>query len=227
MSALPNPAGLKYFDNSNNTPAPQGVQVAFNQESQDVWIGYDAATSQVCITNYNRTLTLACFFPGGSLLFNSTADKVVVANGVQSILPTTGVGSSIIPANFLKDGTKLSVKIGGTLFAPVGANVGWGATYLLRLKVGGAVVVLSAIYNLVFADNETLGFSADLELTYRASGTIITGTGKYNLGNVIGYFVPDAVAAVVNPAVANQVDIEKDWLGLTTTVKIMSIESPK
>jgi hypothetical protein len=65
MSALPNPAGLKYFDNSNSTPAPYGVSVPFNQEDQDVWIGYDVATSQVCITNFNRTTTLVCFTAGG------------------------------------------------------------------------------------------------------------------------------------------------------------------
>jgi hypothetical protein len=62
MSALPTPAGLKYFDNSNNTPAPYGVQVPFNQENQDVWIGYDTATGQLCITNFNRTQVITCFF---------------------------------------------------------------------------------------------------------------------------------------------------------------------
>jgi hypothetical protein len=80
MSALPNPSGLKYFDNSNNTPAPQGVQVAFNQESQDVWIGYDTATLQVCITNYNRTVTLVCFAgseAAGCQLYYKTAGGFV------------------------------------------------------------------------------------------------------------------------------------------------------
>jgi hypothetical protein len=61
MSALPNAATLQYFDNSNSTPAPYGVSVPFNQENQDVWIGYDNATGQLCITNYNRTTTLVCF----------------------------------------------------------------------------------------------------------------------------------------------------------------------
>lgn len=64
MSALPNPSTLKYFDNTNAVPAPYGVQVPFNQEQQDVWLGYDSASGQLCITNFNRTTTIVCFSAG-------------------------------------------------------------------------------------------------------------------------------------------------------------------
>jgi hypothetical protein len=64
MSALPSPATLQYFDNSNSTPAPYGVQVPFNNEQQDVWVGYDSATGKLCITNFNRTAILACYSSG-------------------------------------------------------------------------------------------------------------------------------------------------------------------
>jgi hypothetical protein len=59
--ANPSPKTLKYFDNSNSTPAPYGVNVPFNQENQDVWLGLDLATGQLCVTNFNRTSTLFCF----------------------------------------------------------------------------------------------------------------------------------------------------------------------
>ena len=38
MAAFPNPATLQYFDNANVVPAPQGVNVPFNNEPQNVWI---------------------------------------------------------------------------------------------------------------------------------------------------------------------------------------------
>lgn len=64
MSSLPNPAGLKYFDHSDAAPAPQGVQVPFNQDNSQFWLGYDSSTGQLCITNFNRTTTLVCFSGG-------------------------------------------------------------------------------------------------------------------------------------------------------------------
>jgi hypothetical protein len=61
MAAFPSPATLAYFDNTNNTPAPYGVTVPFNNESQDVWLGWNSATCQLCVTNYNRTVVICCF----------------------------------------------------------------------------------------------------------------------------------------------------------------------
>lgn len=58
---FPNPASLIYFDNANVVPAPYGVQVPFNNEPQNVWLGYDAAQCALCITNYNRTNVICCF----------------------------------------------------------------------------------------------------------------------------------------------------------------------
>lgn len=54
-------ATLKYFDNSNNVPAPQGVQSDFNNEPADVWLGYYPESCQLCIANYNRTVLICCF----------------------------------------------------------------------------------------------------------------------------------------------------------------------
>jgi hypothetical protein len=59
----PTAASLRYFDNTNNVPAPQSVQSNFNNEPADVWLGYDAANCQLCITNYNRTVIICCIQP--------------------------------------------------------------------------------------------------------------------------------------------------------------------
>jgi hypothetical protein len=57
---FPSPANLRYLDNANVVPAPQGVQVPFNDEPGNVWLGYDAAQCALCITNYNRTIIICC-----------------------------------------------------------------------------------------------------------------------------------------------------------------------
>jgi hypothetical protein len=61
-------ATLIYFDNGNAVPAPYGVPVLFNQEQQDIWLGYDPATGDLCVTNYNRTVILGCYTMGGAPL---------------------------------------------------------------------------------------------------------------------------------------------------------------
>jgi hypothetical protein len=58
---IPTAATLRYFDNTNNPVAPQGVQSDFNNEPADVWLGYFAQACQLCITNYNRTVIICCF----------------------------------------------------------------------------------------------------------------------------------------------------------------------
>jgi hypothetical protein len=60
---FPDPANLRYFDNANVVPAPQGVQAPFNDEPQNVWLGWDSAQCLLCITNYNRTVVICCFTP--------------------------------------------------------------------------------------------------------------------------------------------------------------------
>lgn len=65
IDAPPNPpadpATLRYFDNANVVPAPQGVQAPFNDEPANVWLGWDAEYCRLCITNYNRTRIICCF----------------------------------------------------------------------------------------------------------------------------------------------------------------------
>jgi hypothetical protein len=63
--ANPDPKKLAYFDNANHVPAPYGVNVPFNQEQKDIWLGYDEMTGQLCITNFNRTVIIVCFSAGG------------------------------------------------------------------------------------------------------------------------------------------------------------------
>lgn len=57
------PAGglLAFFDNSNVIPANQAIGVPFNNEFGNVWMGWDNANSQLCITNYNRLSVICCF----------------------------------------------------------------------------------------------------------------------------------------------------------------------
>jgi hypothetical protein len=84
---------LKYFDNSNNVPSPQSVQAPFNDEPADVWMGYDVATGQLCITNYNRTTIITCF--AGSASQFSVAIVGALEEGGSSITltatPSVGV----------------------------------------------------------------------------------------------------------------------------------------
>lgn len=55
------PATLRYFDNANVVPTPQGVQSLFNNEPANVWLGWDAENCKLCITNYNRTRIICCY----------------------------------------------------------------------------------------------------------------------------------------------------------------------
>jgi hypothetical protein len=60
---FPNPADLRFFDNANVVPAPQGVTAPFNDEPANVWLGWDGANCRLCITNYNRLIIICCFDP--------------------------------------------------------------------------------------------------------------------------------------------------------------------
>lgn len=211
---------LAYFDNANHVPAPYGVPVPFNQERKDIWLGYDEMTGQLCITNYDRTVIIVCF--SGSLLFNSTEDKIVSTNGVQSIRPTVGVGSSsIIPANSLRDGTKLSITLTGTFLVPDGGSFIFPATFLFRLKVGGVVIVNSDAFLVIPADNVLAGFTITLSATFRSAGNLLVAGGNYILNAGNGSFISSSAA--IDPSVDNQVDVEKDFGGATITTTIMSI----
>jgi hypothetical protein len=95
MAALPSAATLQYFDNSNSTPAPYGVTVPFNNEQQDVWVGYDVTTGQLCITNYNRRTVIVCF--AGLAALNYTMDIAATGGGPGTITltatPSVGVAA--------------------------------------------------------------------------------------------------------------------------------------
>jgi hypothetical protein len=94
MAALPSAATLQYFDNSNSTPAPYGVQVPFNNEQQDVWLGYDSTTGQLCITNFSRTTTLICFSAAVSAFNYSVAIAgVLVGDNQMNLTATPSVGA--------------------------------------------------------------------------------------------------------------------------------------
>lgn len=94
MAALPNAGTLQFFDNSNSTPAPYGVQVPFNNESQDVWIGYDAATGQICITNFNRTTTIVCFAGLAALNYTIDINAVQQGSAQATLTATPSVGAA-------------------------------------------------------------------------------------------------------------------------------------
>jgi hypothetical protein len=94
MAALPSAGTLQFFDNSNATPAPYGVTVPFNNEVQDVWIGYDAATGQLCITNYNRTTTIVCFAGLAALNYTIDINGVVNSSSQITMTATPSVGAA-------------------------------------------------------------------------------------------------------------------------------------
>jgi hypothetical protein len=52
---------LIFFDNANALPANQMIAVPFNNEFGNVWMGWDDANKQLCVTNYNRTTKICCF----------------------------------------------------------------------------------------------------------------------------------------------------------------------
>lgn len=74
MAAFPSPATLVYFDQANRVPAPQGVNSPFNNESQDIWMGYDQATGQLCFTNFSRTTVIGCI--GGTANYSYFAAEI-------------------------------------------------------------------------------------------------------------------------------------------------------
>lgn len=67
----PAAADLIYFDNTNTVPvtqiapfqSPPSPLPPFNDELSDVWLGWDRVSNRLCITNYNRTITICCYEP--------------------------------------------------------------------------------------------------------------------------------------------------------------------
>lgn len=93
--ANPNPKTLLYLDNANRVPAPYGVNVPFNDEPQDIWLGYDVASNQLCITNYNRTTVIGCYSGsgGGGQLFGMHNDNL----GIQIETDQINNGNAFLP----------------------------------------------------------------------------------------------------------------------------------
>ena len=88
--ANPNPKTLVFFDNSNRVPAPYGTSKPFNKEAQDIWMGYDEETGQLCMTNYNRTEIITCYSPGGAsplTTFKISLDADQIQNGFSNPIP--------------------------------------------------------------------------------------------------------------------------------------------
>lgn len=176
------------------------------------------------ITNNNITNQ---FINPATLLFNSTADHVVVSPNGASIMPTVGIGSSVIPANFFTDGKKISVKIGGKIFVPVGGDVIFGTNPFV-LKLGGQDILLST-NNFAASDNQTVYFNIDAELTYRAAGTMIVAEGSITIGDgSVGGSSMSLIniPIVIDPTSPNAFDITASLQNTTVTTTITSIESP-
>jgi hypothetical protein len=98
--ANPDPKKLAYFDNANHVPAPYGVNVPFNQEQKDIWLGYDEMTGQLCITNFNRTVIIVCIGGAGAAnLYKATTEDdtpTVLLNSAGGKFAVGGSGISAV-----------------------------------------------------------------------------------------------------------------------------------
>jgi hypothetical protein len=226
--ANPSPKTLKYFDNSNSIPAPYGVNVPFNQENEDVWIGYDNATGKLCITNFNRTVIIA-IFSGSNVSVN------VVAKGGEN---------SLVDSQRTDDGTDVSDDIKGTYIElanqksiddgdTVDANSKRSRYYVplsdqpLNIVTGPITALIADIKIVgIGIGNEEDEVGVKIDVTALIAGTILNSVVDVEAFNYLGGITaevndPDGIVISITPNVGFQMQ----WMVVCNTAQMFVPES--
>lgn len=112
-------------------------------------------------------------------LFNQTSTKTVSGTTTETSIIGTGTGSMNIPANFLRTGRQINIKVYGVYNLPL-LNL---APLTIRVKLGG-VTIASATATSLLAGAANIGYEAEVAIACRSAGvggTVVT-YGNINFG---------------------------------------------
>lgn len=149
--------------------------------------------------------------------FNATTDKVIANTNVETSIIPTGVGTMMIPANWLLPGRSIRLTWGGIY--STGLTLIGNATF--RAKLGG-VTVASGGTGTLLSSASNAGMGGNLTFTCRTAGTTGTisgsGTAWYSVGGNQRAFVDlnNASTASIDTTQDNMVDLSYQWANIST-----------
>ncbi len=159
-------------------------------------------------------------------LYEARATVTISASTTETtMLSGTASGAASIPANILIDGSRIRIKLGGTISsAAVAGNI------TIRGKVGGTTVCASTAAAIT---NNLAGrrWFAEIELVVRTSGAsgTITGGGQFvpmvtaTTNNFYGLPPSGAPTVAIDTTVINAVDATFQW-GTNSGSNILNVE---
>ena len=144
-------------------------------------------------------------------LYRSTASASVTNTTNETSIIASGVGGTIMPANFFIAGRTLFVQAFGHF-----ANTGGAVSGTFKLKIGSTTVIDTTV-NTILGLSGTRGWRFMGVVTCRttgSSGTFMSqGFLRYNYTSsaVSGQDAPNTSTATVNTTIAQQLDITYTW----------------
>lgn len=174
-------------------------------------------------------LLIGSYTPTGSkAVFMQTASVTVGNTGVETTLTGSGIGSLTLPANFLKAGTTLKVRVFGTHSATL------APTIELKVKLGGVTILDTGAVTTGNSTNDL--FSIEGWVTCRTTGAMGTvfAQGWYNEraqipANALAYPMVNTTTSTIDTTAADAVDVTLQWglgaVGNTATATHLVLES--
>lgn len=207
-----------------------------NGSSSPIVLKTNGATGHLLISGFKQwefNLGASSSGASGTLLFNSFPEISVDSFDAseKSIRPIVGIGSHIIPANFLTVGKKLSIKIGGVIgFNNQPENVVYGDNPFLIYFGSDPVLQLNLVSTLNgFVGNEN-PFFIEVEMTMQNGGLLVSA-GSITIRGATEPLLSFTPLSL-NPAIPQPIDVRiafgggNEGNGTNVRTTLMSIESP-
>ena len=223
-------SGWQLIGNGGELAVDQGLDVqeegvnVVNKATKMNFIGAD-----VTATGSGNTATVTVSGGGGAsgtVLFNGTADLVHTdPGGSVSLIQTTGVGSPIIPANTLVDGSKIYIVVNGNILTSDGSSIAFNPNsffYNINGNLAGGVDSYPA-----FVDNVPVSFRITIEFTFRNSTSSLVSGGAVQLqvvnpGSAIISHAFNTSSIVIDKTNPTTIDV---FAGMPGTIVITTITS--
>jgi len=144
-------------------------------------------------------------------LYRSTASASVTNTTNETSIIASGVGGTIMPANFFIPGRTLFIQAFGHF-----ANTGGAVSGTFKVKLGSTTIIDTTV-NTILGLSGTRGWRFMAVVTCRTdggSGTFMSqGFLRYNYTSsaVSGQDGPNTTTATINTTVANSLDITYKW----------------
>lgn len=157
-------------------------------------------------------------------VFVAIADKTIANTASETTAVGTGWGSLVLPAGFLKQGTRFHVTAGGVYSTPA-----LFSEVAVKVKLG-ATVIASTLTSALINPATNKAFNLDVTMTCRATGAsgkvIAHGNVHYQstLGRVFDELDNQGTEVTVDTTASQTMDVTVQW-NLATSSRQLKVTS--